>query len=290
MSSSDNCFIGYGDSTLHIYTFLVIITTFITICCIFFIISSFRDKELRCHQPQYLILSLIGSIVVNWFFLYEAQTFPNETSTYSFAVYYIGFAITIIPLILTTWRIIVIYTPTPSLQWPPCPPIRMISNLTYQRVGTWWMIKRLMILIIPDVIGSIAVGFLTFLEARAEGDEKELLRSQIIAADDLTVKYNVVLAVMLFAICVWYSLISSRTVSVVPNLWRLLLINIELLAMIMFDNIIWIQIQGDCTEPPKCGLFVIELYVSTFILMLLSLTMVFVRYRKKKTYHSRTEV
>jgi len=148
----DTFIIGGGE-----IAFTVIITILISIMllCDLFVFTKRKQLLSFRKSSSFLIYSsfgnvsiLISDILVVWYW--------PDTPIIQYVIYYYGFSLFVIPIILRTWRIISIYSTTLNFPLQLKPQLQInfsFSHITTsQKRGRQWIYKRFIIALIPTVL------------------------------------------------------------------------------------------------------------------------------------------
>jgi len=137
------------------FTVIICILISVMLLCDLFVITKRKHLLSFRKSSSFLIYSsfgnvsiLISDILVVWYW--------PDAPIIQYVIYYYGFSLFVIPIILRTWRIICIYSTTPNfpLEFKPQLQINFsFSHITTsQKRGRKWIYKRFIIALIPTVL------------------------------------------------------------------------------------------------------------------------------------------
>jgi hypothetical protein len=133
------------------------------VLCSIFLLATSRTRVGRRKTNPFLVISGFGIFLIYLVQLSYVWWWPGPLLT--LPVYYIGFALLFSPLVIRSWRVIALHCATPNFpvlcQIKPCNiaflSINQVTNL--RKRANKWMIKRLVIMLLPQLLIVILLPF-----------------------------------------------------------------------------------------------------------------------------------
>jgi len=137
------------------FTVIICILISVMLLCDLFVFTKRKQLLSFRKSSSFLIYSSFGNVSILISHILIVWYWPDPPIIH-YILYYYGFSLFVIPIILRPWRIICIYSTTPNFPLQSEPQLQINFSLsritTSQKRGRKWIYKRLVIALIPSVL------------------------------------------------------------------------------------------------------------------------------------------
>jgi len=148
----DTFIIGGGEIA---FTVVISILISIMLLCDLFVLTKRKQLFSFRKSSSFLIYSSFGNVCILIADILVVWNWP-DTPVIQYVIYYYGFSLFVVPIILRSWRIICIYSTTPNFPLLLEPQLHINFSLSHittsQKRGRQWIYKRFIIALIPTVL------------------------------------------------------------------------------------------------------------------------------------------